>query len=176
MEQPMKKTIVLCTDSLLTHETLWGPLQSAGWETLSATNSREALGHCAGAGADLLLVDLDWPLGDEGDSCEVARQALHINPHLPIIIISGRKDLIGAVESLGVAAVAGKPIDVPALTRTAEELMSLPTGAITNEPEDRDVSIRHLAPNPEAFREALWLRASAPFHVASQPRHFGLNE
>jgi CheY-like chemotaxis protein len=176
MERDMKKTIVLCTDSLLTYETLWGALHSAGWQVAFAANGREALEHCARVHADLLLVDLDWPLDGAADGCDVARQALAINPHLPIVVISGRRDLSEAAASLGVAAVAGKPIDVPALVRTAAELLASPFGASRQASNANDCALRYLAPNAEAFREALWQRASAPFKVASQPRHFGLNE
>ena len=172
----MKKRVVLCTDSVLTYETLRAPLLSAGWQVMPAATSREALEHCAGAHPHLLLVDLDWPLDGGGDGSEVARGALNISPHLPIIVISGREDLGTAVESLGVAVVVGKPIDVPALLRTAEELMAPRSRARRRDPDNRGVGFRRLAPNPEAFREALWQRVSAPFYVANQPRHFGLNE
>lgn len=166
----MKKTMLLVTNNLLTYEALCGAFQAAECEVLLAVNVDEALEHCRVAHFDLLVVDLDWPVDGGGDGREVAKQVLGIYPCLLVIVISGRSDVGFAVESLGVAAVAEKPVDVPALLRTADELMAEPIHVRNNGSEDSGVAFRRLPPNTRAFREALWRRASPGFQTVSHPR------
>jgi DNA-binding response OmpR family regulator len=170
----MNKKLLLCTNSLLTHETVRKPLRSAGWEILSVSSGREAVGLCARVPFALLLVELDWPSGEGLDGCDVAREAMDHHPSVPIIVISGREDLVSTAEGLGVAAVVGRPIDVPALVGLADEVAAEAAYSRTN--DGGTPECRHLPPNREAFRQALWERANAPFQLTGQPREYGLNE
>src|SRR6266478_3102841 len=138
----MKRTILLVTNNLLTHEVLCRPLEAADCEVVLAVNVRESLEKCAVAHPDLLVADLDWPFDGGGDVRDVAKQALEIWPSLPIIVISARSELSVAVESLGVAAVAEKPPDVPALLKTADELIAKPEHVTGNGDENHVVNFR----------------------------------
>ena len=172
----MKRKVLLCTNSLLTRETLYQPLQTAECDVLLAADGPAATARCTGMSPDLLIVDLDSPVDGGGEAYQVVRDVLEICPWLPVIVISGRTDVSAAVESLGVAAVADKPIDMPALMLLVDELIAEPVRARTGGVEKHARPCRRLPPNIDAFREALRRRASAPFRFGNQPRNWGLNE
>jgi len=127
----MKKRALVATNDLVIQEVLCHSLRTAGWEVVVAESSRETLGLCSSAHLDLMVADLDWPYDGGGDACEAVRQVLDIRPDLPIIVVSARADLREAVELLGVATVAQKPIDLPALRRRANA-----TFPIARQPRD----------------------------------------
>ena len=95
---------------------------------LLATAERRIVGVGDGAGArkalreqdvDLLLTDVELP---DGSGLDVAREALRLNPALPVIICSGH-DLREAARSLGPTAHSlRKPFDLDELEALVERL------------------------------------------------------
>ena len=150
----MKKKILVITKNLLSYEALYRAFRAAECEILLAVNLRESIDHCRTQHFDLVVVDLDWPIEGETDSREVARQMLRIDRLPPVIVISARSEVRVAVEALGVAAVAEKPVDVPALLAMAYTLMNNQKH-MSNDGSER-VPFRHLPRNTRAFREALY--------------------
>jgi DNA-binding response OmpR family regulator len=135
----MKKTILLVTNNLLTYEALYRAFRAAKCEVLLAVNLRETREYCLTIHFDLVVVDLDWPVNGQ-----VARQVLGVCPSPLLVLISGRPGVDSAVESLGVAAVAEKPVDVPVLLTTAYELMTEPTHVRNNGSEHSGVPFRRV--------------------------------
>ena len=172
----MSKRVLLLTNSVLTREVLVGPLGEHGYEVLLAEDPWEAIGACRGKGVDLLLVDLDWSEDGGWNGWELIRGALGARPSLPVVLITGRLDLVGAARAAGVSALAEKPVDVSTLVEVAGGLVEeqLGPGGRSNVPRVRQ--FERIPADGEALRAAIEERCQRPF-LASQPyRHWGLNE
>ena len=159
----MKKTILVITKNLPSYEALYRAFRAAHCEVHLAVNRWETVEHRRVRHFDLVVVDLDWPIEGEADSCEVARQMLGVYPHPPVIVISARSDVRVTVEGLGVAAVAEKPVDVPVLLARAYTLMNEQKHMSNNGSEHSGVPFRHLPRNTRAFRQALYHNSEAPY-------------
>jgi CheY-like chemotaxis protein len=155
LEEGMKKTILVVTNNLLTYEALYRAFRGAKCEVLLTVNLRETVDHCRIRHFDLVVVDLDWPIDGEAGGREVVRHVSGVYSCPAVIVISGRSDVVFAMESLGVAAVAEKPVDVPALLATAYALMTKPTDISNNGSEHSGVPFRRLLRNTRAFRDVL---------------------
>jgi DNA-binding NtrC family response regulator len=94
---------------------------------LLATAERRIVGVADGAGArealrgqnvNLLITDINLP---DGSGLDVAREALQLNPRLPVIVCSGN-DLSEVARSLGPTAYSlRKPFDVDQLEALVEQ-------------------------------------------------------
>ena len=172
----MKRTVLLVTNNPLTDETLGRHLQMAQCEVAVVATVPEALERCARAHHDLVIVELDGRYEGRGNRSEVLKRVVALSAVLPTIVLLSRSDSSVTVELRGIAEVAAEPVDIAALLRAVNELMAKPTRAGTHHRQNQPLVFRFLPSNPEAFRDALWQRASAPFSVAHQPREWGLNE
>ena len=89
----------------------------------AVNDGRQAWETLQKAEYDLLITDNDMP---HLTGVQVAANALHHNPGLPIIIISGNLRKISATdwESLGSAALLQKPIYMQNLLETVAQVLS----------------------------------------------------
>jgi CheY-like chemotaxis protein len=79
-------------------------LSGAGFEVLEADDALEAMATLrSGASVDVLLTDLEMP-GLAGAA--LVSQARTLDPHLPILVLSGRADPIVTTAELGVGCIA----------------------------------------------------------------------
>ncbi len=117
----MKRKIMVVDDDVQILQSLRKLLQAEGYEVVSAADGREALERFDPQAIDLMLLDLNLPARSGWD---VFERVTALNPLLPIVIITGRdrqRELAGAA---GVGALMEKPLDVPLLLRTIEELLA----------------------------------------------------
>jgi DNA-binding NtrC family response regulator len=172
----MKKTVLLVTNSVLTREVLTEAFDAQGYDVLLTEDTWDAVGCCGESEVDVLLMDLDWPGDRAWEGWELIEGALGVKPGLPIIIITGRADLIEAARLAGARGLAGKPVDVGALVELVEELVSERAAQGANRIFPHDHDFRLVAADGEAFRAALEERFHRPFLTVGFGRHWGLNE
>ena len=104
--RPVKKKIVICEDDVATLELLCEHLSSDGFDVLAAPTAADAMRLCQYSDPDMLLLDLRLP-GSSGldvlkEIKEPDRAKSRFNPHMAVIVLSGRgteKDRVRALEA-----------------------------------------------------------------------------
>jgi DNA-binding NtrC family response regulator len=119
----MKGKILLADDDPEILVSLSAVLNSEGYEVITAANGREACHKFKEEHVDVAILDLKMPVRDGWDAFE---RLTAINPLVQVIIITARPDQYPAAVAAGVAAFMEKPLDLPLLLRTIEELVAEP--------------------------------------------------
>jgi DNA-binding NtrC family response regulator len=116
----MKKRILIVDDDISIRSSLQKILSVSGYDVLSAPDGDSAQDDFRKA--DLLILDLNLPIQDGWDVLG------HVNagfPLLPVIVITGMADQLDEQTIPGASAFLEKPIEVSALLRTIERLLSV---------------------------------------------------
>lgn len=119
----MKKNVLVVDDDDSVRESLKKVLQDAGYEVTLAAGGLEALGRCDLEPIDLVLLDLNLP---NQSGWDVFEPLTRDHPFTPIIIITGLPNQYPTALTAGAGALMEKPIEVPALLKTMEELLAEP--------------------------------------------------
>lgn len=100
---PMTSRILVADDDPATRRFIQVSLQLEGFDVVTAADARQALARSSADPPDLVLLDLCLP---ELDGAEVCRR-IRLDPrtcHVPVIIVSGRRDTGDAVRGLAAGA------------------------------------------------------------------------
>ena len=123
----MKTKVLLVDDDVSVVAALSGVLRTEGYDVIQAFDGHAALQHFhTVGGAAIVLLDLNMPVQGGWDTFE---QLAAINPLLPIIVITARPDQYALADATGVAALMGKPIEIPLLLETMRQLLTEPPEA-----------------------------------------------
>jgi excisionase family DNA binding protein len=100
-------------------------LALAEYEVETTADGRSALESIRNDGYKLLIADLRMP---GMDGLTLIREVKQINPHLPIIIITGFSSESSAIEAvnLGVAGYLTKPVGIPQVLAAAAKALGQP--------------------------------------------------
>ncbi len=117
----MAKKILIVDDEEEIRAELAGYLLDKGYEVEEAVDGLEALDKFEAAPADAVITDMKMPRcpGDE-----LTRRLRAIDPHLPIIIITGHYTNadVESARKAGATAVLKKPVPLSELSRLLERL------------------------------------------------------
>jgi DNA-binding response OmpR family regulator len=119
--QAAKKKILLVDDDMQIRKSLHKVLCAEGYEVVLAANGQEGIRQFYADQFDLLLLDVSLP---DMSGWEVFGTITSINPFLPIIIITGKDEQHDLAVLAGVGALIEKPLDVPRLLETVNELLA----------------------------------------------------
>jgi excisionase family DNA binding protein len=100
-------------------------LALAEYEVETTADGKSALESIRNDGYKLLIADLRMP---GMDGLTLIREVKQINPHLPIIIITGYSSESSAIEAvnLGVAGYLTKPVGIPQVLAAAAKALGQP--------------------------------------------------
>ena len=98
-------------------------LRSEGYEVIMAKNGRAAIEYFHEGHIDIALLDLNMPIKGGWETFE---RLTTIHPLLPIIVITARPEQYPLAVAAGVGALMEKPLDLPLLLHTMEELLNEP--------------------------------------------------
>jgi len=115
------KRVLLVDDDSTVRESLSDVLVAEGYVVVPAENGQQALDLDARSAVDLALLDLNMPVKNGWDTFE---QLTREHPFIPIIIATARPNQLFTALSAGVGALLEKPIDIPTLLRTMENLLA----------------------------------------------------
>lgn len=119
----MSKRILIVDDDAQIRASLRKALRAEGYEVILAADGQEGIERFHESPVDLLLLDLNLPVTSGWDTFE---RLTSINPLVPIVIITGRRDQRDLASAAGVGALFEKPFDVPLLLESIKELLAEP--------------------------------------------------
>jgi CheY-like chemotaxis protein len=139
----MKKKILLADDDESVRKMVGRVLETAGYAVLPASTGREAVTKYRSGQPDLLLLDLKMP---DHDGWEAFEQISAANPLVPVVVITAWPNQYDAAVQRGIDALMEKPLDLPVLLQTIEDLLAESEQDRTRRLTDRNFSTAHLTP------------------------------
>jgi len=117
----MSTRILIVDDDAQIRASLRKALRAEGYEVILAADGQEGIEKFLANPIHLLLLDLNLPVKSGWDTFE---RLTSINPLVPIVIITGRRDQRDLASAAGVGALFEKPFDVPMLLGSIKELLA----------------------------------------------------
>jgi DNA-binding response OmpR family regulator len=117
------KRILLVDDDPTVRDSLNDVLMAEGYAVIPAENGQQALDLAKKLPVDLVLLDLNMPIKNGWDTFE---RFTADHPLIPIIIVTARPNQLFTALSAGAGALLEKPMDIPTLLRTMEQLLAEP--------------------------------------------------
>ena len=114
---PAQRVLVV-DDERLVRWSLSQRLSARGWNVTEAGTAAEAL---AAPAPDAAILDYKLP---DGDGIELLRRLRHIDPDLPVIMLTAHQDTELIVEAMkaGASDYLTKPVDLPRLVQVVRRL------------------------------------------------------
>jgi CheY-like chemotaxis protein len=160
-ERPPKRRLLLADDDRGVRESLGKLLRGLGYEVAVASHGGQALEMVFKEPFDLLLLDLNMP---EMDGWETLSRVSHLRPTLPIVVITAQPNQRDWLARGGAHALMEKPLDLPLLLQTLQDLLS----------EQRPQRIPEVRAGRPRFRHLPPRRFTLDF--AKQVRGWGIND
>ncbi|SPE60055.1 Response regulator receiver protein (modular protein) [Verrucomicrobia bacterium] len=117
----MRRRVLIIDDDPAVRASISRVLQAAGYDVATAGNAQDATVRFGSESIDLVLLDLNLPPESGWDVFERLSARL---PLVPIIIITGMTNQARTALAAGVGALFEKPIEVPALLETMDQLFA----------------------------------------------------
>lgn len=117
------KTILLADDDPAIRQTLGQVLALEQYNVVFAATGRETAAQFISHLPDLVLLDLNMPDRDGWDAFYLMNST---HPSVPVIVITALPHQHERAASLGVAALMEKPLDIPVLLKTVQDLLEQP--------------------------------------------------
>jgi CheY-like chemotaxis protein len=148
----MKQRVLIIDDDSAVRESMRKVLKGAGYVVTTAADAEEATTRFVPEQIDLVLLDLNLPFRSGWD---VFEHLTAKHPSLPVIIITGMPNQIRTALAAGVGALVEKPIEVPALLKTMDELLAEPKEVRLRRMCGYQQDTKHLRP-PNAAQAGKW--------------------
>ena len=116
-----RKRILLVDDDPTVRDSLKDVLVAEGYLIIPAEDGQQALDLANRSAVDLVLLDLNMPVKNGWDTFE---RLTAEHPFIPIIIATARPNQLFTALNAGVGALLEKPMDIPTLLRTMENLLA----------------------------------------------------
>lgn len=149
------KKILIADDDGSVRKMVARVLESAGYATLLASDGREAVAKFRSAQPDLILLDVKMP--EEG-GWVAFEQINRVSALTPVIVITAWPNQYEQAVQRGIDALMEKPLDLPLLLRTIENLLGESEAQRTRRLTDRNFTTARLT---DAAHVAV--RISKPF-------------
>ncbi len=122
----IKKNVLVVDDDAAVRQSVRKVLEGAGYEVAAASDGEEAVVQFVPEQFDLVLLDLNLPRRNGWD---VFERLTTRYPFVPVIIITGMPNQYRPALAAGASALLEKPVDVPALLKTMDDLLAEPKEA-----------------------------------------------
>lgn len=137
----MKQHVLIVDDDAAVRESIRKVLKGAGYEATTAADAEEATVKFVPEETDLVILDLNLRSHSGWD---VFEQLTTQHPMIPFIIITGLPNQYQTALAAGVGALIEKPIEVPSLLKTMNELLAEPKEARLRRMCGYELDTRHL--------------------------------
>ncbi len=164
----MRKKILVVDDESSIRDALSKVLLAEDYEVIAAENGQGAIESLTSDKIDLLLLDLGLPVKDDWDTMIWLAQ---VNPHLPVIIITGRSNQKELAEKMGADAIVEKPLNVPFLLQTISELICEPLECRVQRGRRAGTGFRQMPRDQGLFLKLLRERQPTSFIFSGSKNH-----
>jgi CheY-like chemotaxis protein len=120
-EEPAASRVLVVEDEAGIRDALAAALVDEGYEVRAAGDGRAALAVLRGWLPHVILLDLMMPVMD-GWAFRAEQRRLDAARHIPVIVLSGARDIPAGTDKLGVAATIPKPFDLDTVLDRVGEL------------------------------------------------------
>lgn len=120
-DAPPRKRILIADDDASIRESLARVLEGENYDVALAESGRKAVSQFLQAVPELVLLDLNMPDKDGWQAFELMEK---LRPFVPIIIITARPNQYERAVATGADALMEKPLDLPLLLQTIQELLA----------------------------------------------------
>lgn len=118
----MKTKILLVDDDTAVIAALTSALESEDFDVRHALDGQDALVvFHTHPDIELVLMDLNMPKRNGWDALRLIRT---FDPNLPVILITGQPGQLEAAGKAGAAALLEKPIEIPTLLESVNDVLS----------------------------------------------------
>ena len=121
MANPASRVLVVDDDATL-RDTLEQALLAEGYDVEAASNGLEALSVLPSWQPDLIILDLMMPIMDGWRFRDEQRRTASAN--VPLLILTGHRDVATATSELGATETIRKPFDIDDLLSTVHRIIS----------------------------------------------------
>jgi CheY-like chemotaxis protein len=139
------KKILIADDDESVRKMVARVLESAGYDTLLAKDGREAVAKSRTAQPDLILLDVKMPEQGGWEAFEKISKAAGL---IPVIVITAWANQYDQAVQRGIDALMEKPLDLPLLLQTIENLLREPEPQRVRRLTDRSFTTAYLANIP----------------------------
>ena len=139
----MKPTILVVDDDPAVRYMLCRLLDEENYKVITAASGPEALQTATHSDPQLVLLDLNLPGKNGWDTFEQMTKEI---PLTPVIIITARPNQLFPALASGVGALMEKPLDLPRLLHTIEELLAEPENIRLARIAGRRAQFRYVPP------------------------------
>lgn len=166
----MTGNILVVDDERSIRDALSKVLRAEGHGIVLAKDGEEAIEKLAQEPIDLLVLDLGLPVKD---GWVALHWLAHVNPLLPVVVITGKWKQGALCEGAGVDVLMEKPLDVPLLLQIICELLQETTEARARRIRERGHGFRFVPCDGREFCEQLRRGYTTPYlgSAVAAPKH-----
>jgi DNA-binding response OmpR family regulator len=156
----MKKCVMIVDDDESIRKSVTRVLQEADYDVLCAGDGREAIDQFASHAVDLLILDLNLPIRKGWD---VFEEMTHMDPFVPVIIITGLSNQFAIARAAGAGALLEKPVDPLVLLKTIRDLSGEPNSQRLRRLIGYTQDTRYAPPSNTLLVESLRQKFKTPY-------------
>ena len=148
----MSPRLLVVDDDAALNLALCAHFEDRGWRATGVYDCAAALAATAGAAFDVVLLDVQLP---DGDGVELLGRLLERDPHLPVILMTGGRDVERAMQAIAAGAFdwLPKPFEPADLERWVDRAQAARQATVAGGAETDDAPLRTLVGESRALLE-----------------------
>jgi DNA-binding response OmpR family regulator len=156
----MKNCVMIVDDDESIRKSVTRVLQEADYDVFGAGDGQEAIDQFASHAVDLLILDLNLP---SRGGWEVFEELTHLDPFVPVVVITGLSNQIATARVAGAGALLEKPVDPLVLLKTIKDLLGEPNAQRLRRLIGYTQDTRYAPPSNTLLIESLREKFKAPY-------------
>ena len=148
----MSPRLLVVDDDAALNLALCAHFEDRGWQATGVYDCAAALAATAGAAFEVVLLDVQLP---DGDGVELLGRLLERDPHLPVILMTGGRDVERAMQAIAAGAFdwLPKPFEPAELERLVDRALAARQATAAGTAETDEAPLRTLVGESRALLE-----------------------
>ena len=148
----MSPRLLVVDDDAARNLALWAHCEDRGWQATGVYDCAAALAATARTTFEGVLLDVQLP---DGDGVELLGRLLERDPHLPVILMTGGRDVERAMQAIAAGAFdwLPKPFEPAELERLVDRAQAARQATVAGAAETDDAPLRTLVGESRALLE-----------------------
>ena len=148
----MSPRLLVVDDDAALNLALCAHFEDRGWQATGVCDCAAALAATAGTTFEVVLLDVQLP---DGDGVELLGRLLERDPHLPVLLMTGGRDVERAMQAIAAGAFdwLPKPFEPAELERLVDRARAARQATVAGAAETDDAPLRTLVGESRALLE-----------------------